>query len=504
MDPNALADKEACAVEKVVVDSHQLDDGSASEVSTYDPVDFDGLHDLSDPQNWTLMYKWSMVVLISLLSLVVNLAILMCAPATSYILGEFHSTNKLDSTILVSIWELGEVVGSFLVAPLSEIYGRLPVYHAANILFIIFAIAAAESISMGMLIAMRFFLGLSVASTVINPCIVGDMFREEQRGRALGIMGMIPFIAPVLGPTVGGFISQAKGWRWTFWLIVIIASPLQLLFLLFYRETYRVRILQRKAARLRKETGNHSLRSRYELNKTPAIMLRDSVFRPLQLLFTSPVVLLVGICSALNMSLVYVIITSLSIIYDEVYHFRKGFLGLTYLGLGFGMILSVHFCGQFLDRYLQRKIAAGHGRPEHRLPPMVLGSVLVPLGVLAFGWTVQMHVHWVVPILFSTLVGFGFVANSISAWSYLVDAFGIYAASATAGNVVLRNAASAALPLAGPPLSERLGFGLGYSVLALVGVLAVPISLILMYMGERMRYSGTSSGDQQGKDNRAD
>lgn len=53
----------------------------------------------------------------------------MCAPATSHILAEFHSTNKLDSTIMVSIWELGEVVGPFLVAPLCEIYGRLPVFH---------------------------------------------------------------------------------------------------------------------------------------------------------------------------------------------------------------------------------------------------------------------------------------------------------------------------------------------------------------------------------------
>lgn len=53
----------------------------------------------------------------------------MCAPATSYILKEFHTTNQLYATILVSIWELGEVVGPFLIGPLSEIYGRLPVFH---------------------------------------------------------------------------------------------------------------------------------------------------------------------------------------------------------------------------------------------------------------------------------------------------------------------------------------------------------------------------------------
>ena len=201
-------------------------------------------------------------------------------------------------------------------------------------MFILFAVGAAQSQNMETLIAMRFFLGLSVASTILNPCIVGDIFREEERGRALGIMGMIPFIAPVLGPTVGGLISQAKGWRWTFWLIVIIASPLQLLFLIIYQESYRVKILKCKVERLRKRTGNQRLRSRYEINQRPIIILRDAVFRPIRLLIKSRVVLLVGVCSALNMSLVYVVITSLGPIYEERYHFRKDLLGLTYLGLG--------------------------------------------------------------------------------------------------------------------------------------------------------------------------
>jgi MFS family permease len=158
-----------------------------------------------------------------------NLAILLCTPSVPYILEEFHSTNKLESTLLVSIWELGEVLGPLVVAPRSEAYSRLPVYHTANVLFIIFSIVAAKSTNMSMLICLRFFLGLSVASTVINRCIVGDMFREEQRGRALSILGMISFIAPVLGPSIGGLISHAMGWRWTFWITAIIARPLQLL-----------------------------------------------------------------------------------------------------------------------------------------------------------------------------------------------------------------------------------------------------------------------------------
>lgn len=263
-----------------------------------------------------------------------NLAILMCAPATPRVLAEFHSDSQLESTILVSIWELGEVFGPLIVAPLSEIYGRLPVYHTANVLFIVFSVAAAKSTNINMLIAFRFLLGLTVASTTLNSCIVGDMFVQENRGRALAVMGMTPFIAPVLGPTVGGFVSDAMGWRWTFWLTAIITGAFQVCFLATYRESYKVTILERKARHLRKKTGNELLRSHYDTGVPPSRLLGQSVVRPVKLLFVSPVVLLVSICGAFAISYTYIVITSITRIFEDTYGFSERLVGLTYLGLG--------------------------------------------------------------------------------------------------------------------------------------------------------------------------
>jgi MFS family permease len=249
-------------------------------------------------------------------------------------LQEFRSTDKLQSTLLVSIWELGEVVGPLIIAPLAESFGRLPVYHAANICWILLTIAAAESTSMGMLIAMRFLLGLTVASTTLNSPVIGDMFPEEQHGIASGINTAIPFIAPCIGPTIGGFVAEAKGWRWTFWVCALIAGPLQIVFLILYQETYKVRILELKVTRLRKETGNQQLRSKYESKYLPSVTMRKAVTRPLGMLFRCSVVFLVGLCSAIGMSLVYVVITTISEVYEGTYHFRKQFVGLTYISLG--------------------------------------------------------------------------------------------------------------------------------------------------------------------------
>lgn len=228
-----------------------------------------------------------------------------------------------------------------IVAPLSELYGRLLVYHAANILFVLSSAAAALSRNINVLIACRFLLGLTVASTTLNSCIVGDMFKEENRGRALAIMGLTPAIAPVLGPAVGGYISQYLGWRWTFWVITIATGVFELLFLVTYRETYKVTILERKARRLRMETGNGLLRSRYDTGVFGFALFCTMILRPFKLLFTSPVIVLLSICGAFAISYTYVVITSISGIYTTQYHFSQGFLGLTYLGLG-TLTLSPH------------------------------------------------------------------------------------------------------------------------------------------------------------------
>ena len=151
------------------------------------------------------------------------------------------------------------------------------------------------------------------------------------------------------------------------------------------------------------------------------------------------------------------------------------------------MISSVVACGLYLDSLLKKKAALGYSEPEHRLPPMALRTIVIPVGLIIFGWTAQKRVHYIVPMGYTNLVGFGIVAGFLASSNYLVDAFGIYAASAAAAITVLRDAASAAVPLAGHPLFARLGLGLGATVLGSMARVAAPVPLILMRYGQRMR-----------------
>ena len=53
---------------------------------------------------------------------------------------------------------------------------------------------------------------------------IADMVIQQKRGKAMSIWTMGPLIGPVVGPIAGGFLSQAKGWRWVFWIIAIVVS----------------------------------------------------------------------------------------------------------------------------------------------------------------------------------------------------------------------------------------------------------------------------------------
>jgi MFS family permease len=129
----------------------------------------------------------------------------MCTPAVPFILQSVGARyNDFYSVLLVAIWELGEACGPLLVAPMSEYFGRLPVYHTANVIFTVWSIASALSQNVGMLIAFRFLAGLSVASVTLDAAVVDDMFPVENRGTVQSILGIAPLIGPVFDlPLVG-------------------------------------------------------------------------------------------------------------------------------------------------------------------------------------------------------------------------------------------------------------------------------------------------------------
>ncbi|KKK16531.1 hypothetical protein ARAM_003065 [Aspergillus rambellii] len=447
--------------------------------------------DPTNPMNWSEPRKWGIIAVVSFISFLTPLASSMFAPGVPDVMEEFGTSSSVLSGFVVSVFVLGFAFGPLVVAPLSEVLGRVIIYNVSNVLFLVFTIACAESKSMGMLIAFRFLAGfVGVTALTCGGGTVADLMPQERRGGAIAIWSLGPLFGPIIGPVTGGFLIEAKGWRWAFWVIAIVAGATLIFAFFTLRETYAPVILERKAARLRKETGNNNYRSKLASDLAPRDLFLSSVLRPTQMLLFSPIVTCMSIYLAVMYGLLYILFTTFTFVFEDVYGFSSAAAGLTFLGSGAGMITGLAVSGIVSDRLLKRQKAKGVSlKPEHRLPLLltVPACLCLPAGLFIYGWGAEKHAHWMVLEVGTAIIGTGMIIIMMSVQTYLVDAFTVHAASALAANTVLRSLMGSLLPLCGLQIYDRLGLGWGNSLLAFIALGLSPIPVLFRIFGERIR-----------------
>lgn len=150
----------------------------------------------------------------------------MYAPGAPLLMKDMHITSSIVGSLTVSIYVLGFAMGPLLLSPLSEVYGRLIVYQCCNFIFLAFTLGCALSTDTVMFLLFRFIAGCAgSAPMTIGGGTIADLFPQEQRGSVMGMLALGPILGPVVGPIAGGFIAQDIGWRWTFWIVLIIVRP---------------------------------------------------------------------------------------------------------------------------------------------------------------------------------------------------------------------------------------------------------------------------------------
>ncbi|RMD43858.1 hypothetical protein DV735_g1188, partial [Chaetothyriales sp. CBS 134920] len=452
-------------------------------------VDWDGPDDPRRPVNWPRARKWTVLSVVSTITLLTPLASSMVAPGVPLVMEEFNNKSETIGSFVVSIYLLGYAIGPLLLAPMSELYGRLPLYHSCNILFAIWTLACALAPNMATLLVFRLFAGIAGSCPLtIGGGSVADVFVASERGTAMSIFALGPLIGPVIGPVAGGYLSEAAGWRWIFWVLLIAAGVLTAVSFLLLRETYEQVLLNDLTKKLRKETGNQDLRSKLDSGLTPKQYFIRSIIRPTKMLIFSPIVLIFSLYMAIIYGYLYLLFTTLTSLFESKYGFSQGSVGLTYLGIGIGCLIALLLFGGTSD-WVTKKMTEKKGvlKVEYRLLPLIPGSLLVPIGLFIYGWTAQYGVHWIVPIIGTAFVGMGMLATFMAVQTYLVDVFTIYAASAIAANTVLRSFVGAFLPLAGPAMYDALGLGWGNSLLGFIGAAMAPVTIFFYKYGEKIR-----------------
>lgn len=413
----------------------------------------------------------------------------MFAPAIGQAMSEFKSSSPVLSSFTVSVWVLGYFFGPLFLAPLSELYGRLPVYLVCNALFAVFNVATALSPNLASLIIFRFLTGTFGGCPItIGAGTFGDLIKPERRGVVIAIWSLGPIMGPILGPIAGGYLGQDVGWRWICWVLSIAAGVGSLASFVMQEETYPPVLLARKLKRLRKETGNCNLHTAFSQDdRKPSHIFGRGIIRPLRLLFRSPIVNILSLYQGIIYGYLYLLFTTFPGVFMQQYKFSTGTVGLTYLGLGVGSFIGVGFAGYASDRLLKKLSGTGGFKPEYRLPPLIPCAYFIPIGLFWYGWAADQHAHWIVPILGTVFIGIGVNVVMMCVATYLIDAHPSYEASAMAACTAVRSLIGAVVPLAGGSMYKALGLGWGNSLLGFLALAMAPLPWVFYKYGERIR-----------------
>ncbi|KAE8137837.1 major facilitator superfamily domain-containing protein [Aspergillus pseudotamarii] len=455
-------------------------------------VTWSGPDDPSNPLNWSRPRKWISTLLVSCFTFISPVSSTMVAPALSTMANEFQIQSDIKQYLLMSIFLLAYALGPFIIAPLSEMYGRVIVLQSANMFYLVFNTMCGFATSGNQMLAFRFLSGLGgSAPQAIGGGVLSDCWHKEERGAATAIYSLMPFIGPAVGPIAGGYLTNYLTWRWIFWVVSMADAFVQLLALLFLRETYAPKILATRKRKLQELTGNHRLHTEYDKpDRTFGHVLRKNLIRPFRMLFTQPAIQALSLYRGYQYGLMYLVLASFPLVWEGAYSQGKDIASLNYISLGVGFVIGLQFCGRAVDIiYVRLQKRYDHpGRPEFRIPLMLPGGLLVPSGLFLYGWSAQYHTHWVVPNIGAAIFAIGLIISFQCAQTYVVDAYTRYAASATGAAAFVRTLAGFAFPLFAESLYHALGLGWGNSLLAFVSLaLGIAAPLLLWYHGEWLR-----------------
>ncbi|KAL2261489.1 hypothetical protein VTK26DRAFT_4064 [Humicola hyalothermophila] len=460
-------------------------------------VGWDSQDDPAMPLNFTQRKKWLIVGLLSAITLLTPFASSILAPGIVKLNEEFGNDNDIVGTMTVSVYLLGYVVGPLFLAPLSELYGRRIVLSAANVFFCLWQIGCALAPSIEALIVFRFLTGVGGAGCLsVGAGVIADVFQTDERGFAIGIYTLGPLLGPTIGPVIGSFVSQSIGWRWDFWIVFIVSVVIVSLSEIFNQETNPRILMERKVKRLREELGRDDLRSCYEdpnaEHQSPGRVLLNGLTRPIKMLFLSPLVFFVSLYIAFTYGTLYLLFTTIPVVFQQTYGWSLGVTGLIYICFGLGNFAGWAVVTGTSDRTVVRRTKANKGvfLPEFRLPLCVFFGMALPPSFFWYGWSSDYRTHWIVPVIGLFPFAFGIIGVFMPLTTYLVDCYPMYAASAIAASTVIRSLAGMLLPLAGPDMYENLGLGWGNSLLGFLSIAMIPVPLLLYRFGGKLRKMG--------------
>ncbi|OBT60246.1 hypothetical protein VE03_10607, partial [Pseudogymnoascus sp. 23342-1-I1] len=259
--------------------------------------------------------------------------------------------------------------------------------------------------------------------------------------------GGVTVVAPLLGPITSGFVTPVLGWRWTFWIGLILIGTCGPA-VLYLPETYGPVLLARRARRLQRDVPQVRIAAPLDLvDRGFRNMMTVVLVRPIRMMIFELIVTATHLYLSLTYAMFYMYFQAYPLIFQGIYQMSPATSSLMFLPIGLGACISMLFFSSYDSLLRGAKI---QGKPwtrkeeSRRLPLAYLGGP-------------KADIHWMVPAAAGVPFGIGFVLIFMSLLNYLTDAYGAFAASAMAATGCCRSVVGAGLLFAATPMFEDLG-----------------------------------------------
>ncbi|KAK5164599.1 uncharacterized protein LTR77_009805 [Saxophila tyrrhenica] len=484
----------ASSEEKATNDARSKEPGEIEILDWHDPSD------PANPINYSTTKKWLITGAALFGTLIIPLNGTSITVAHEQLDGAFNVNESSfpHSYWAVTSWSVGGAVFIVVGLPLLEDLGVRLGYLIFYAFFLLMIIPQALAQNFATLIITRFFSGGCVtllANTVAG--IIPDIWSGD---RARSVPVSLYILCYLMGSTLGppmfaGVIQHIGNWRWIFYIQLILYGACLPFFYLTISETRADVILRRRAKRLRKSNPGRRIYTRAELAQTSLLStLGRSVYRPVYLLATEPVLIASTIWSAFSFGTVFLFTQSTEQVYIALYGWNVWSTGYIQAAIVVGEILG------FLTSFLSTKLyfastprnteAPGRPIPEARLYVSIFGSFAgIAGGMFVYAWTAYPSLPWIAPTIGLGMVGFGIQTVVSAVADYIEDAYAVsgYAASAISGVAAGENIVAAFLPLATQRMYTSLGFQWASSLLGFVAVVLSFAPVVFVWKGRELR-----------------
>ncbi|KAH9857454.1 MFS general substrate transporter [Lenzites betulinus] len=424
--------------------------------------------------------KRFIVALLSWVGLMPFLASGSFVPSVPGIARELHSTGPIIN-LAITLSISCAAIGSLMWATYSGTYGRRAVYLCSLPCLCIGSVGVALAHSVPSLMLWRVVQAFGASSGLsVGAGAIGDIYRLEERGQAMGVFFGACFVGPALAPVAGGLATHYASWRVAQWALFGMGLVAYLLIVLWLPETLDPAVAREK---LRAVAGEDGERRFVWLNP----------FKSLALL-RSPNILLITITGSTVLLTDYALLIPLSFTVGKAHGItNEAVIGMFFLASGLGNIVGAPIAGHLADRAVIHGRARRGGKwvPEDRLRATLLGALaLVPLSTLGAGLATQFvrgppGIALIAACLFVNGIAVDLVLTPAS--SYYVDILHSRSAEVWAASSAIRQLSVAVATGGILPLINLVGVAAADALFAVIAWLGCVLILITIRYGGRMR-----------------